>query len=245
MSELTTETTDLDGRLSVEYRNARLRMTAVARQLDGERAMTIVPACPQWTASDLLAHVTGLASDLGGGRPPRGDVDEWVDAQVAERRGRSPSAIVDEWESAAPAFEAMIADKPHRWWGLVYDVLVHELDLYGAVDSQPAAIDDDGLDVALQLGLRLVAGDLTKHDLAGFQVVTIDGAERRTFMVGGGDPELTLEATSFEALRLLGSRRTDDELRAARFSGDLDRYLPGLVHMDLPTTSLGEHRSTR
>jgi hypothetical protein len=127
----------------------------------------------------------------------------------------------------------------------VADAMVRELDLYGAVDSQPAAIDDDGLDVALQLGLRLVAGDLTKHDLAGFQLVTIDGAERRTFMVGGGDPELTLEATSFEALRLLGSRRTDDELRAARFSGDLDRYLPGLVHMDLPTTSLGEHRSTR
>ena len=53
-------------------------------------------------------------------------------------------------------------------------------------------------------------------------------------------PELTLTATPFEALRLLGSRRTIEQVRAADFEGDLDRYLPGLLHMDLPVDDLGE-----
>jgi hypothetical protein len=59
--------------------------------------------------------------------------------------------------------------------------------------------------------------------------------------VTGTDPVgLTLEASTFEAFRLLGSRRTLEEMRAAAFTGDLERYLPGLVHMALPLHSLEE-----
>ena len=56
--------------------------------------------------------------------------------------------LVDEWSSGAPAFEAMVAEKPHRWWGLVYDVLVHEHDLRGAVGSTPDEVPDDAVEVA-------------------------------------------------------------------------------------------------
>lgn len=59
-------------------------------------------------------------------------------------------------------------------------------------------------------------------------------------VVGDGEVGLTLETSSFEALRLLGSRRTIDELRAAPFTGDLDGYLPGLVHMELPDVAVAE-----
>ena len=84
--------------------------------------------------------------------------------------------------------------------------------------------------MALALGLRLVQGDLDKHGLPAFRLVTDDGVH----VVGEGEVGLTLEASRFEALRLLGSRRTMDQLRSAAFTGDLDRYLPGLVHMALP-----------
>src|SRR5215207_10382632 len=123
----------VDARLADEYRAARHRMSEIATQLDADAATIGVPACPAWTTSDLLAHVTALAVDLGAGRRPDGDTQAWVDAQVADRRGRTLDALVAEWDIGAPAFEAMVAERPHRWWGLVYDVLVHEQDLRGAV----------------------------------------------------------------------------------------------------------------
>jgi hypothetical protein len=49
-----------------------------------------------------------------------------------------------------------------------------------------------------------------------------------------------LTASAFDTLRLLGSRRTLAEMNAANFVGDLEMMLPGITHMDLPTTSLGE-----
>ncbi len=225
----------VDARLAEEYRAARERMCAIAAPLDAGGASTTVPACPDWSVADLLAHVTGLAADLGAGRRPEGDVQAWVDGQIADRRGCSAAAIAAEWSASAPAFEAMIAEKPHRWWGLVYDVLVHEHDLRGAVD-QPGERDGASMEVALALGLRLVQGDLAKHGLPAFRLV-VDGEE---LVAGEGVAELTLEATPFEALRLLGSRRTIEQMRAAGFDGDLDRYLPGLLHMDLPEHDLGE-----
>lgn len=225
---------DVDGRLADEYRRARQRMTALAGTLDAGDPPA-VPACPAWTVGELLAHVTGLASDLGAGRRPDGDTQAWVDGQVAERRGRAPAAIAAEWDAAAPDFEALIAAKPHRWWGLVYDVLVHEHDLRGAL-GRPGERDGESVQVATVLGLRLVAADLAKQGLPAFRLVA-DGEEH---VVGEGAAELTLEATPFEALRLLGSRRTIEQLRAASFTGDLDRYLPGLLHMDPPPHDLAE-----
>ena len=59
-------------------------------------------------------------------------------------------------------------------------------------------------------------------------------------VVGEGEVQLELATEPFECLRLLGSRRTVEELRAAPFVGDLDRYLPGIVHMDVPSSSLME-----
>ncbi len=226
---------DLDARLADQYRAARERMGEIAEGLDGAAASAIVPSCPAWSTADLLAHVTGLAADLGAGRRPDGDVQAWVDGQIADRKGRRPAELAAEWAATAPAFEVMIAEKPHRWWGLVYDVMVHEHDLRGAVD-QPGERTGESMDVAVALGMRLVQGDLAKHGLPGFRLVA-DGVEH---VVGDGEPELTLTATPFEALRLLGSRRTIEQVRAADFEGDLDRYLPGLLHMDLPADDLGE-----
>ena len=194
-----------------------------------------MPACPEWTVRDLISHVTGIASDLSAGRRPQGDTQEWVDRQVEERRARSLSEIAAEWAEVAPAFEAMIEEHPRRYWGLTYDTVVHEHDLRNAV-GRPGARDSSGVDLAAQLGLRLVALDLAKHGLPAFRAV-IDGREH---VVGEGAPELTLDASAFEALRVLGSRRTIEQVRAAAFTGDLDRYMPGIFHMDLPSTDLGE-----
>lgn len=235
MDALDSDQDVLDSKLAEEYRNARVRMQRLAASMDEATIQRAVPACPAWTVRDLFAHVTGIAADLSAGRRPDGDTQAWVDRQIEERRNLDVGTIAAEWSEAGPAFEAMIEARPHRLWGLTYDTVVHEHDLRGAID-QPGEQDSTGVGVASALGLRLVALDLAKHGLPAFRAV-IDGNEH---VVGEGEPELTLEASAFEALRLLGSRRTIDQLRAARFTGDLDRYLPGLVHMDLPAVALGE-----
>ncbi|MFZ9230280.1 MAG: maleylpyruvate isomerase family mycothiol-dependent enzyme [Ilumatobacteraceae bacterium] len=221
--------------LGTEYRNARLRMQALASELSDADAERVVGACPEWTVKDLFSHVTGIATDLGSGKRPSGDTQAWVDAQVADRRSRSLESVVAEWNENAPAFESMIDAAPQALWTLTYDTVVHEHDLFTAVGRRGAR-DSSGVARSAVLGLKLVKGDLRAKELPAFRAI-IDGVEH---VVGEGEPVLTLTATAFETLRLLGSRRTLAEMRSADFSGDLDAMLSGIVHMDLPEVSLGE-----
>jgi uncharacterized protein (TIGR03083 family) len=218
-----------------EYKLSRLRMQEIAQGLSDEDSHRIVPACPEWTVKDLFSHVTGLAADLGGGKGPTGDTQVWVDALVSDRRERTLSSVVDEWNEVAPAFEAMIDAMPKRLWALSYDTVVHEHDLRNAV-RQPGQRDSSGVKMSAVLGLKLVKGDLATKSLPAFCAV-IDGVEH---VVGEGEPVLTLRASAFETLRLLGSRRTDSEMREADFVGDLDGLWSGITHMSLPKVSLGE-----
>lgn len=226
----------MDGdQLSEGYRSSRLRMQELAAEIDERMAVRTVPACPEWRVHDLFAHVAGIATDLAAGRAPSGDSQAWVDRQIDERRGRSLAEVVGEWNEVGPTFESMIAASPRAFWGLTYDTVVHEHDLRNAID-RPGARDSDAVRLAARLGLKLVKHDLGRQGLGAFKV-SIDGEE---LVVGEGEPGLTLVASSFECLRVLGSRRTLDEMRAAGFEGDLDGYLPGIVHMDLPVYSLRE-----
>lgn len=227
---------DLQHPYAIEYRNARERMSAVAATLNAEQAQLNVAACPEWRVHDLFSHCVGLAADLSAGRRGGDDQQAWVDGLVENRRNRPFTDVVDEWSTAGPAFEAMIDAMPKPIWALTYDTVVHEHDLRAAV-GMPGARDSSGVQLALEMGLKMVRHDLTSHGLPAFRLILPDGTEH---IVGEGEPALTLRANAFEALRLLGSRRTLDEMRAADFDGDLDRYLPGLAHMDLPITSIGE-----
>lgn len=218
-----------------EYRAARLRMAALAANLDAETASRVVAACPAWTVRDLFSHVTGIAVDLSQGNRPQGDPQPWVDRQVAERRERTLGEVIDEWDAAAVAFEAMIDARPDRLWGLTYDLVVHEHDLRTSLGDRSGR-DTTGVALAARLGLRLVAMDLAARNLPGVRVV-VGGHE---YVVGDGDPVVTLTAAAFEVLRVLGSRRTLAEMRTAGFEGDLEAVLGGLLHMDPPEVSLGE-----
>jgi uncharacterized protein (TIGR03083 family) len=230
------EITQFDGeRLAAEYRASRERMITLIASTDDTQRRLVVAACPAWTVHDLVSHVTGIAVDLSVCQAPTGDPQSWVDRQVDERRGRATGDVVAEWVGACEAFEPMIAGSPKAFWGLVYDLIVHEFDLRQALGDRSGR-DGDAVMVAAELGLRLVKGDLRSAGL-GSLLVEMAGEHIR---VGSGDVELTLRTTPFECLRLLGSRRTRAELEAADFEGDLDRYLDALVHMELPVQSLGE-----
>lgn len=220
---------------AAEYRASRERMVDLVAHVDESTAATPVGACPAWTVKDLFAHVTGIATDLATGNLPQGDTQAWVDRQVAERRGIGLDAVIEEWTSIAPAFEAMIDERPRRWWGLTYDTVVHEHDLRSAL-AVGGARQSAGVALAARYGLRLVAGDLVAGGLGAVEVV-IDG---ELLVVGEGEVRLRVEGTAFEILRTLGSRRTLDEVAATVTAGDLEVVLAGLLHMDPPPASLGE-----
>jgi len=124
---------------------------------------------------------------------------------------------------------------PKRLWTLTYDTVVHEHDLRAAV-KKPGDRESEGVKISAVLGLKLVKGDLASKSLPAFRAI-IDGIEHN---VGVGEPALTLTASAFDTLRLLGSRRTLAEMKFANFVGNLEMMLPGITHMDLPATSLGE-----
>ncbi len=225
----------VDRRLAVEYREARHRVRALLEDAGEGLDQRKVAACPAWTVADLLAHLAGLAVGYGGGRVPDGDRQAWLDGLVTERRGSVVADVLDEWEAASWPMEQAIAADPQRLWPLVYDVIAHEHDLRNAL-GRPGEREGAAIALGLRLGLRVTERDLARHDLTAIRVFAA-GEE----LVAGADPVgLTLEASTFEAFRLLGSRRTLAEMRAAAFAGDLERYLPGLVHMQLPVESLQE-----
>jgi uncharacterized protein (TIGR03083 family) len=228
--------TDIDHGVAAEqYRLARERMSDLVAGAGEDIAATRVGACPAWNVKDLFSHVTGIAVDLAAGNRPQGDAQVWVDRQVAERSAASLFDVITEWTAVAPTFESMIEARPDRLWGLTYDLVVHEHDLRTALGDRSDRATD-GVALAARLGLRLAAMDLNARNFPGVRVV-IDG---EPFVVGERDPVATVSGSAFDVLRLLGSRRTIEEIRAAHIEGDLDAVLGGFLHMDPPVVSLGE-----
>ncbi len=85
--------------------------------------------------------------------------------------------------------------------------------------------------------MALIDADLAKAGLPAIRAT--DGT--RTWEVGTGEPELTITAPStYELMRLLGSRRSLAQMRQADITGDLDRFLPGIAHLPLPEHDLIE-----
>ena len=217
------------------YAACRRRVRELLGGISEAQAGAIVPACPDWTIRNLSAHLAGVCRDLAERNLPAGDVQAWVDRQVAERAGRSVTALLDEWDEFGSAFEAMIATRPERTGALLYDVIAHEHDAASAL----GLIGDrtsNGIHLSIDIIAAMIDGDLTKAGLPAVRFT--DGT--RAWEVGQGSVQFTMEAETFELMRALGSRRSIGQLEAMTHSGDLNRFLPGIAHLPLPVTDLVE-----
>jgi uncharacterized protein (TIGR03083 family) len=199
------------------YRAIRAAMTELAAGADGSAP---VPACPDWTVRDLLAHVTGVAADLVAGRLDGVGTDPWTAAQVASRTDRSLAEVVAEWNEVAPAMEEAFVAFGGLPDQLVFDTTTHEHDLRGAVGATGAhragqveialrwAADAWAAGPAPAAGpLRLVAGDV--------EVV-----------LGTGAPVATVRADGLEALRALTGRRSWEQVAALDWDAAADPWRP-------------------
>lgn len=197
-------------------------MTALAEGADPDGR---VPACPEWTVKELLAHVTGVIADILDGRLEGVATDPWTEAQVSARRATPLPDILGEWAEKAPAIEPMIDDLGAPGRQLVFDAVTHEHDLRGALD-QPGADDSDAVVIAVSF---VVPGFLAAvaESSAPILEVTTPGGDR--WVSGEGEPAARLRATSFELMRAVSGRRAIDQLRAMAWDGDASPYLPSFA----------------
>lgn len=218
-----------------EHSAARRRIGDLVAGLDESAANTIVAPCPDWTVHDVVSHVVGLSVALSTGDFPSGDVQEWIDDQVERRRSATLAEVLSEWGDNHTAIDDFMTRSGPGGARLVYDIVAHEHDIALALD-RPGDQASSGVLACTVAMSELLVDDLSAAGLPALRI-TSGG---RTWDVGDGEPGLAIELEPFELIRALGSRRSERQLRALPWQGDIDRYLPALTHLPLPLDDIVE-----
>jgi uncharacterized protein (TIGR03083 family) len=214
------------------YRSAHGRVAALAEGLGDTELAWTVPACPDWTVRDLLAHLVGTAADVTARRTEGMPGPAWAAAHLAPRRDRTVTDLVAEWADDVEGTAAAIEERRVPA-GVLHDLLVHEGDLVEAVGAaQPPW---DGWAGAARLVVRqVVRGIRGSHSLvvrsAGTEWRSPDDAgERRG--PGAGAPAVTRSTVTvdfYELYRGLHSRRSRAQMRRWEWDGSSEPWVDAL-----------------
>ncbi|WP_086821125.1 maleylpyruvate isomerase family mycothiol-dependent enzyme [Allokutzneria sp. NRRL B-24872] len=189
----------------VIYREARQRITAIARTLDDEQLGRAVAACPEWTVRALIAHLSGVAHDAATGRLDGAPGTEWTERHVGERLNRPVEQNLAEWEGFSEKLEQGLRSRKAQLQ-LVHDITQHEADLRTALGLERLP------EKAWRPMLEHIGGAVGHyHEQPWALVVRSDGSEWR---IGDGEPAATVEAEPFELWRGFFGRRSAEQMRA-------------------------------
>lgn len=131
------------------YIALRRRVIDLIRSVPDEDSVRVVPSCPAWTTSALVAHMMGVNEDILAGRMEGVTTDAWTQAQVDRHTGESLRQLADGWESIAADFDAVLPHIPAPVNSqLVMDAVTHEHDLRHALGSTDGR-ESDAVSVAL------------------------------------------------------------------------------------------------
>jgi uncharacterized protein (TIGR03083 family) len=206
---------------SALYAEGRRRISELVSGLGEEEAATPVPACPEWSVHDVVAHLTGVCADILGGNLDGVATDHWTAAQVEARRNRTIDEVVAEWSQLALQVEAMADNFGAAGNQLVADLTTHEHDVRGAL-GRPGARDSGGVMVAVDFLISGLDQSITARHLAPLEL----RAGGRSWTVGGGEPAGRLEAEAFELMRALTGRRSRRQIRVLGWTVDPAPYFP-------------------
>ena len=203
------------------YADGRGRISDLVSGL-GKEAAAPVPACPEWSVHDVVAHLTGVCADILGGNLDGVATDPWTAAQVEVRRHRTIDEVVAEWSELAPQVEAMADNFGPAGNQLVADLTTHEHDIRGAL-SRPGARQSEGVMVATEFVVASgLDSALRAHELPPLEV----RAGEQSWVVGGTEPSGRLEGPAFELMRALTGRRSRRQICALGWTVDPAPYLP-------------------
>jgi uncharacterized protein (TIGR03083 family) len=227
------------------YTEVQQRMSEVVAGLSADQLALSVPACPDWTVQDLVAHHTAVIAEIGTGvlrelgdlsrllnqnsdAQVAADRDSMTARQVVERRGRSIERVLEEWADVTARILPMLRgeipfpDSVGSVGGViaVNDIVVHEGDLREAVGLARAPEV-----VATSLALAGYGFSLDyRLRGAGLPAIAFEyDGKQRSF--GEGEPVAVLEAGRTTLVRMLASRLTREEIVDLPWRGDPTPYL--------------------
>jgi uncharacterized protein (TIGR03083 family) len=215
-----------------------------------------VPASPDWSVLDVVAHVTGVAGDVASGEeleelnlvealvdPVQAARRETMTArQVSSRRGRTVDEVLAEWDATLKLLLPMMRGErpfplpnPALEAIVTTDLAVHAQDVRGAL-GMPGDRESAAVGVALA---SYSQGLAYKIRFAGLPALRLryGGKER---MAGDGEPGAIVEADRFEIFRALAGRRSTGQIRAFDWTGDPEPYLPLIPAYGERTDALSE-----
>ena len=226
------------GDLVAHYQATRRRIVDHVTPLTDADALVMVPACPEWTVHDAVAHVTGIAADLGAGRMPGANTQAWIDGHVADRKHHPLGLLIDEWLAAD--VEGFILKSGSGQ--LLLDICAHEHDICHALGT-PGDRQSDAVNACVPALCELLRKDLLAKGAPG-SVLLVSGTNSWT--AGEGPVQLVLEAEPFELIRIFGSRRSEKQMRALPWTtpdgsaADIGPWLAFLAHFPYPAADLVE-----
>lgn len=203
--------------LGAAYGAARARICSLVVDA-GVNPALVVPATPEWTVHDVVAHLSGIAVDGTTGNMEGAPGDAWTAAQVARNAHRTIAEMVDEWSRTGPLMEAFLSSPAGASASAaVVDIHTHEADLRHA------------------LGLPV---DVEAEFLSWVGITMRDGfAEQRAEL---GLAPVQLAASDFEWFRGRLGRRTAAEVVGFGLPEPSEPYLDAFFIFGRAHTSLNE-----
>ena len=216
------------------YETLRTEFITLVLSLDADGLNRTVPATPDWSARDALAHVVGLTEDLNAGNLGGDDPNAFTRAQVDRHRHSPIDEVIRAWDREAPAFEDGL-----RLFGyqvgnhFVGDLFIHFVDVLVATDR---SIDRTSVAmwVSLDWYLDSLEAGIDELRLGALEIVT--PPERR--VLGHGETLATVTAEPFEILRACAGRRSMAQVAAFGWTGDRARFLPHVSRYEFPADDL-------
>jgi uncharacterized protein (TIGR03083 family) len=200
------------------YERAHQRVCTLVKE---DVAGRYVPTCPGWTVKDVIAHLAGFFTAYRSGNPQEAFGPEWGDREIKARRDRSLQDCLTEWNELVrepgDLFESRFGPVA------VADVLAHEQDIRTAL-NKPGARDDECIVPSVLMGLSFLDHKPETQDLPALRVVT----DEIDLTIGEGEPAATLHTSTFELFRTIHGRRSAAQVRAMRWEGDPEPWIPAL-----------------
>lgn len=241
--------------LAEVYDSTRKEIAALVSDLDGSELQRRVPATPDWTIADVVAHLTGDVVCVAAGDFPREyfaaigqedaivSLNDWTDGHVRERRGRPVQEVLAEWEKASAPILSMLAGTsewpegvlPFAGYILTTDIAIHQQDINGALglkrdrDSTQVRVGTSTYINGVGLRLQMAGGP-------GLRFVVEDKEK----IVGADEAAATVRAPRFELFRALSGRRSPEQIKGFDWEGDPEPFIPYFYPYGIRRDALAE-----
>lgn len=178
-----------------------------------------VPALPGYVVRDLIIRLSSTGADaLSGDVHPTRTPPHSPQARAAE----TDAELLTAWKAQAGALASLVRVQP-RASQLLIDLVTHEHDLRGALDSHGARDDD-----AVVLAVELLAHDFSDRLRAAGAPALRMTCEQWGHDTAAPPYHAIIVADRFELFRAFTGRRSAEEIRRWMWSDDPAPYLPYL-----------------